>query len=92
MKINGQSPINPPSLLEAYRRPARPEVKEPGGGCDRAEISARARQLQELVRLSSELPAVRADRVEELRAQVSSGNYRVSLEALADSLLRELKA
>ncbi|GFN24189.1 flagellar biosynthesis anti-sigma factor FlgM [Thermanaeromonas sp. C210] len=92
MKINGQSPINLPLILEAYRRPARPEAKEPEVGCDRAEISPRARQLQELVRLISELPAVRADKVEELRAKISSGNYRVSLEDLAESLWRELKS
>ncbi|MGI9951233.1 flagellar biosynthesis anti-sigma factor FlgM [Moorellaceae bacterium AZ2] len=91
MKINGQSPVNLTPVLDAYRRPARPGVKEEKAAGDRAEISPLARHLQELLRLSSELPEVRADKVEELRAKIASESYRVSLEALAESIWRELK-
>lgn len=92
MKIYGQSPLNISQIVSAYTRPVRPEGKENKSASDRAEISTAARQLQELLRLSSELPDVRENKVQELRARILDGTYQVSPEALVDSLLRELKS
>lgn len=92
MKIYGQSPLSISQITNAYTRPAKSEGKENQSASDRAEISAAARQLQELLRLSSQLPDVRENKVQELRAQILEGTYQVSFEALAESLLRELKS
>lgn len=92
MKIYGQGPVNITQIINAYTRPVRPDSKEAKCEADRAEISAPARQLQELLRFSSELPDVREEKVKEIRAQILDGTYEISLEALAESLLRELKS
>lgn len=92
LKIYGQGPLNVAQILGTYTRSLRPESKENKGGSDRAEISAAARQLQELLRLSSEIPDVREDKVQELRAQIEAGTYRVSAEDLAEALCRELRS
>ncbi|MGB9661448.1 MAG: flagellar biosynthesis anti-sigma factor FlgM [Moorellaceae bacterium] len=92
MKIYGQGPLSISQILSTYRRPAGVGSKENKGGSDRAEISAAARQLQELLRLSSEIPDVREDKVQELQAQIEAGTYKVNTEELAEALRRELRS
>lgn len=92
MKIYGQGPVNITQIINTYTRPVRPDSRETQNETDRAEISAAAQQLQELLRFSSGLPDVREEKVKEIRAQILDGTYQISLEALVDSILRELRS
>jgi flagellar biosynthesis anti-sigma factor FlgM len=56
---------------------------------DSISVSGRAAEIGELTNKTSQLPEIREERVEQLRAQVQSGNYRPSAEDIADALLKE---
>ena len=58
---------------------------------DEASFSERARLLAKARAELNDLPEARADRVEELRSEVESGVYQVSIEALAGHLLAKLR-
>ena len=54
---------------------------------DQVQLSADGRSFARVMQAVSQQPEVRADRVEQLRQQVESGNYRVDADALAQLLL-----
>lgn len=56
---------------------------------DSISVSGRAAEIGELTNKTLQLPEIREERVEQLRAQVQSGNYRPSAENIADALLKE---
>lgn len=56
---------------------------------DSISVSGRAAEIGELTNKTSQLPEIREERVEQLRAQVQSGNYRPSAEDIADALLKD---
>lgn len=63
-----------------------------GSTADRVEISARASDMQQARRLASsartaETPGERQARIEEIRSQITSGQYQVPAEAVARSIL-----
>lgn len=54
--------------------------------------TAPAQEVREIKRLVNELPDVREDRVQALKAQIDSGNYHVSGEEIADLIIRRTLA
>lgn len=56
---------------------------------DSINVSERATEIHELTAKAEQLPDVREERIEKLRAQVQSGDYRPSAEEIADALLRD---
>lgn len=56
---------------------------------DTISVSRDALLLTEARRTAQNTPDVRADRVEELRAQVANGTYTVDARVLAENLVRE---
>ena len=52
-------------------------------------VSGRAAEIGEVTSKTLQLPEIREERVEQLRAQVQSGNYRPSAENIADALVKE---
>lgn len=56
---------------------------------DSISVSGRAAEIGELTNKTLQLPEIREERVEQLRTQVQSGNYRPSAENIADALLKE---
>ncbi|MCG0277930.1 MAG: flagellar biosynthesis anti-sigma factor FlgM [Thermanaeromonas sp.] len=91
MKIQGQGPLNLTPLVNTYIRQVKKSEHGKQETLDRADISSAARFLRELLQQSAELPDVREAKVKELRERISLGTYNVSLDDLADSILRELK-
>ena len=90
MDIQGPGGVSGPSRIEPQRvTPQRAEGADshPSVG-DRAEISDQARLLNKL----AEVPAVRTDRVHELRELIASGNYESPerIEKAVEKLLEEL--
>ena len=56
------------------------------------DISTTARDIQQVKRVIDQLPDVREDRVQALKAQIESGTYHVSGEDIADLIIRRTLA
>lgn len=65
------------------------QANDNASGGDTISVSRDALLLTEARRTAQSAPDVRADRVAELRAQVSSGTYNIDAQAIAESLVRE---
>ncbi len=78
------------SVLGGTTRAARPhsQAASPVRGSDRAEFSQAAQLLSKL----AELPDVRQDLIDRVRAELADGNYDTpdKVEALLDSLIEDL--
>lgn len=61
-------------------------------GAAEVEISDRAQEIQRITQLIKDLPDVREDRVQALKAQVENGTYNVSSEDIADLIIRRALA
>ena len=61
-------------------------------GARLVEGTAPPQEIREIKRLVNELPDVREDRVQALKAQIESGNYHVSGEEIADLIIRRTLA
>jgi flagellar biosynthesis anti-sigma factor FlgM len=59
-------------------------------GKDEASVSDSARVLAKAYAALSETPEVRSDRIEELRAEIASGQYAVPHEKLAELLAKRI--
>jgi negative regulator of flagellin synthesis FlgM len=56
---------------------------------DEITVSSRANEISQTVEKISDLPPIRQERVNALRAQALSGNYRPDAKQIADAILRE---
>lgn len=82
-------------LIEAYRTrasrfPARPEGAQGtsrSDNIDQVSISGMARQVNDMRSKLGEMPAVRSEQVERLKAQIESGSYQVDRAKVAASLI-----
>lgn len=63
-------------------------VSAPEGIKDVIKVSDRATAIRSLVEQASQLPEVRAERVEQLRARVQSGHFNPDAATIADALLK----
>jgi negative regulator of flagellin synthesis FlgM len=83
--IHGPQPVNPPHRAAAAAPSAAPESAQP---LDQLDISREA----DLVSRVRDLPEIRAERVEQLRAQIEAGRYETEdkLDMAVSRLLDEL--
>ncbi len=72
----------------AETHPVTGGVESGGGKKDAVSLSSQARELSMALQAVQRAPDVRADKVARLRQQVQDGTYEVSLEEMADGLLR----
>ncbi len=56
------------------------------------DISDRAQEIRRVTNLIKQLPDVREDRVQALKAQIENGTYHVSSEDIADLIIRRALA
>ena len=80
---------NAPDLVQLNRRhQPKPDAQTPSRGRDQVELSAAARLLGRL----HELPLVRQDLVDNVRAQIAQGNYDTpeKIDALLPNLAQDL--
>ena len=57
---------------------------------DKISLSGKAKEINELKRLISEMPDMRADRVDALRKAIDAGDYNVDATKIAQKMLEEL--
>lgn len=86
MKINNVnlSPVNP---YKANELNAQKSVKSLGAQTDKLEISSQAKQLSEISSYSAE----RNERIQEIKAQIDAGTYKVDSREIAKNLLSYYK-
>ncbi len=58
----------------------------------RVDISGAAQEVRRVTELIKQLPDVREDRVQALKAQIEAGTYHVSSEDIADLIIRRALA
>ncbi len=57
---------------------------------DKIEISTQAKEIQVAMKALKDLPDVREDKVNEIRAQIKDGSYKPSSEDVAEKLLERI--
>jgi negative regulator of flagellin synthesis FlgM len=95
MKINGSDGYTPiQNLIQRIRSEGGQRASQQQGQAvsvgERVEISPQAREIQKLKEILEQMPEVREKRVEELRALIHEGRYKVDLEKLSDRILERL--
>ena len=98
MKISEQEVSRLLSVSPFDRRASASSAAATVGGVSegrlaaRVDISPSAQDIQRVAQVISELPDVREDRVQALKAQIESGTYHVSGEDIADLIIRRALA
>jgi flagellar biosynthesis anti-sigma factor FlgM len=77
------------SRVSGSYRSAASSVHTPASS---VELSAEAQEVRRVTKLVNELPDVRADRVQALKAQIENGTYQVTGEQIADLIVRRAYA
>lgn len=78
--------------MKAYGKTA-PKAKKAEGMKfeeDKIEISSQAREIQVAMKALKEVPDVREEKVNEIRAQIKNGTYKPSSEDVAEKLLERI--
>jgi negative regulator of flagellin synthesis FlgM len=65
------------------------ETKEAAPSSDRVNISTSSKLYQRALDLATLAPDIRSEKVADLTAKIAAGNYRVSSETVADSIIRK---
>lgn len=88
MKINYTKPVA--SAVNTYKKQVAKadNVKSPSMAKDRIEISSSAKQFQVAFAAIKNTPEIRTNLVEELKAKVQSGEYRVAAEDIVDAMFK----
>lgn len=88
MKIN---PFKVNKALEVYKTQKSTQVKqiEKSNAKDNVTISEKAQAFQLAFKAAKESPDVRMDKVEELRAKIDKGEYKVDSGELADKIVEQ---
>ena len=96
MKIESRDGVSPgsPSGTEAVRRKKVGKAEgsprpTPAPGDDEASLSEEAQARQAAAQALQRLPEVRTAKVEELKAAIKAGTYKVPGEQIAEKLLDE---
>lgn len=86
-KIYGDQGIGPMEGAKRSRQTDTPKKAENSDGTDRVDFSSVLSDVNRVREAANTPDAARAQRVQELKAQVASGSYRPDLEKVASSLL-----
>jgi len=91
MKIFNNPQVN--QILKTYQKQVdRTEKAEPAAMArDKIEISDEARDFQTAMKAFKELPEVRQSKIDELKSQIESNQYKPSAEAVADKIMETIK-
>lgn len=91
MKIINNPQVN--QVLKNYQKHVSPTEKtEPAAMArDKIEISEEARDFQTAMKAFKELPDVRQSKIDTVKSQVESGQYKPSAEAVVDKIMQMIK-
>jgi negative regulator of flagellin synthesis FlgM len=87
MKITGSSGINITRLYGENSSKAAKDKEKASTGYDTVEISSEGHKISEYVNMAKGISDIRLDKVEEVRAKISEGTYKVPAEQLASRIL-----
>lgn len=69
------------------KTPAKNGEAAPAGTADTVQLSDRAREVARAQELAGAAPAVRAEKVEQVKARVEAGTYEVKAEEVAEKVI-----
>lgn len=88
MKINGNIPNNIGNLYKNQQKAApQKKTSEMSVQKDKLEISSEAKQIQELVQKTKDLPEIREEKIQAIKDKIKNNTYHVSPEQLAAKML-----
>ena len=93
-KVSGFSPVRAAGQSEgkkAVGEAARPNEVGKTGNEDKLQLSNRGSEVGKLVEQVKEMPDMREEKINQLREQITSGNYNPSSEDIADAILKDEK-
>lgn len=76
--------------LYAGQDPQVRSVRNKSGKVDEVVLSKEAKIFQEALKAAMSEPEVRMDKVQEIRARIQSGQYRIDSKAIASKIIDEL--
>lgn len=90
MRITGSPNIQ--NVLKTYGKNVKKtdEIEKTGLKSDKVEISEEAREYQLAMRALKEVPEVRTEKVETIKQEIQSGQYKPNAEQIADQILKGL--
>lgn len=94
-KVNSFEPIKPErqsDVKSVQSPPIRPEKTDISNEKDRVNLSGKAAEVGKLVGKVKDLPEVRSDRVEALKAQVEAGEFDPTSEQIANAIIKDEQA
>lgn len=94
MKINSGpvKPVQPNGLQDVGNRAsAARDTGAAGGARDKVDINSVASQLHQLERVLNDVSIVDSARVDAIKQAISSGQFKVNSEVVADKLLASVK-
>lgn len=65
-------------------------TSSPTPGADRVELSSQSADIQRMREIIDSTPAVRAERVQELKGLIARGEYTIDPQKIADKMLQGL--
>jgi flagellar biosynthesis anti-sigma factor FlgM len=94
MKVEQLNRVNDVERINPIRTPKTGSLPplnaaRTASGSDAVRISERAETVAQLIAKANELPDIRQQRVDSLRALVTNGEFRPSAAEIADSILRD---
>lgn len=96
MKIQGNKPPDGIEISHSTKKTAGIEGKEKIGTVERSKstdkisISAKGKELAELVAAAKELPDIRVEKVEAIKKAIHAGNYNLDPLKIAEKILSEI--
>jgi len=95
MKISNQMNVqNVQNVLKTYGKQVKKSesVDKSAFANDKVEISSEAREIQIARKALSDVPEVRSEKVNELKSQIASGNYKPSASDIVDKLFSGIES
>jgi negative regulator of flagellin synthesis FlgM len=56
---------------------------------EKVDLSSRAKDIQQIKQIVDQIPDVRENKVQELKAQIDSGSYKVNSDKIAEKMVGE---
>jgi negative regulator of flagellin synthesis FlgM len=90
MKINGSIPKNLSKIYQKQQNSIKENIKgRKKFEQDKIELSPQAEKINKLIEMTKEIPEIRKEKVEEIKAQIAENKYDVSAKELAEKMLKK---
>jgi negative regulator of flagellin synthesis FlgM len=91
MKISDDTtPVKLVKLSDNRVAERHPEGPSPADRKDRVSLSPQAKELLNAQRALAAMPDVRAEKVDEIKARIADGSYRIDSEKIAAKMIQQV--